>query len=229
MKAGVIIFPGSNCDQDLVDALKISGFKSVVKLWHKQTDLEDCSILLVPGGFSYGDYLRSGAIARFSPVMTEVIRFASQGGLVIGICNGFQILTEAGLLPGVLLRNEDRLFKCDYVTIRVASVNTPFTSKLNTNRLLNIPIAHGEGRFFAKPDALKKIEDNDQVAFRYAAGDILNPGKANPNGSLNDIAGIVNQNRNVLGMMPHPERVTDSRLGRNDGKILFENLLNSLS
>jgi phosphoribosylformylglycinamidine synthase len=227
MKAGVIVFPGSNCDQDLVDALKISGYKSVVKLWHKQSDLEDCQMIFVPGGFSYGDYLRSGAIARFSPIMKEVSRFANDGGFVMGICNGFQILTEAGLLPGALLQNENRLFICDFVTINPATGNSRLTTGLDKDKPLEIPIAHGEGRFFAKPDDLRRIENEDQVVFRYSrsGGDGETP--YNPNGSMNDIAGITNKGRNVIGMMPHPERVTDPRLGKNDGRILFENLLHS--
>jgi len=229
MKVGVIVFPGSNCDQDLVDALKISGFKSVVKLWHKQSDLENCNVLFIPGGFSYGDYLRSGAIAPFSPIMKEVIRFAHAGGIVVGICNGFQILIESGLLPGALLRNKNLLFVCDYVTVKIATSDSILTSNLNIEKKLRIPIAHGEGRFFAKPEELKTIEDNDQVLFRYVSTEDAIDINFNPNGSLNNIAGIVNKKRNVLGMMPHPERVTDNRLGRNDGKNLFENLLSSFS
>jgi phosphoribosylformylglycinamidine synthase subunit PurQ / glutaminase len=225
MKAGVIVFPGSNCDQDLVDALKLSGVSTVVKLWHKQSDLENCHAIFVPGGFSFGDYLRSGAIARFSPIMKEVTRFAENGGTVMGICNGFQILTEAGLLPGALLRNKNRLFTCEYVSLCVASTKSAITRNLEKNQTLAIPIAHGEGRFYASVDTLKEIEDNDQVLFRYTG----NRKEYNPNGSLNDIAGITNKNRNVFGMMPHPERVTDPRLGQNDGRKLFENLIASLN
>ncbi len=225
MKAGVIVFPGSNCDQDLVDALKLSGVATVSKLWHKQSDLENCDAIFVPGGFSYGDYLRSGAIARFSPIMKEVSRFAEKGGMVMGICNGFQILTEAGLLPGALLRNKNRLFRCEFVSLGVASTQSAITRNLEKNQTLTIPIAHGEGRFFASADDLKEIEDNDQVLFRYTGEGT----DYNPNGSLNDIAGITNKNRNVFGMMPHPERVTDPRLGNNDGRKLFENLIASLN
>lgn len=225
MKAGVIVFPGSNCDQDLVDALKISGVANVSKLWHKQSDLENCNAIFVPGGFSYGDYLRSGAIARFSPIMKEVTRFAEKGGMVMGICNGFQILTEAGLLPGALLRNKNRLFRCEYVSLRVASTQSAITRNLDKNQSLTIPIAHGEGRFYAPDDDLKELEDNDQVLFRYTG-----EGKEyNPNGSTNDIAGITNKQRNVFGMMPHPERVTDPRLGNHDGRKLFESLIASLN
>jgi len=225
MKAGVIVFPGSNCDQDLVDALKISGVANVVKLWHKQSDLENCDAIFVPGGFSYGDYLRSGAIARFSTIMKEVTRFAEKGGMVMGICNGFQILTEAGLLPGALLRNKNRLFRCEYVSLSVASTQSAITRNLKKNQLLTIPIAHGEGRFYAPDDDLKELEDNDQVLFRYTG----HGNEYNPNGSLNDIAGITNKNRNVIGMMPHPERVTDPRLGNNDGRKLFESLIARLN
>jgi phosphoribosylformylglycinamidine synthase len=225
MKAGVIVFPGSNCDQDLVDALKLSGVATVSKLWHKQSDLENCDAIFVPGGFSYGDYLRSGAIARFSPIMKEVSRFAEKGGMVMGICNGFQILTEAGLLPGALLRNKNRLFRCEFVSLGVASTQSAITRNLEKNQTLTIPIAHGEGRFFASADDLKELEDNDQVLFRYTGEGT----DYNPNGSLNDIAGITNKNRNVFGMMPHPERVTDPRLGNNDGRKLFENLIASLN
>ncbi len=225
MKAGVIVFPGSNCDQDLVDALKMSGVATVAKLWHKQSDLENCDAIFVPGGFSYGDYLRSGAIARFSPIMKEVSRFAEKGGMVMGICNGFQILTEAGLLPGALLRNKNRLFRCEYVSLEVASTQSAITQNLKKNQTLTIPIAHGEGRFFASADDLKELEDNDQVLFRYTG----EGNEYNPNGSLNDIAGITNKHRNVFGMMPHPERVTDPRLGNNDGRKLFESLIASLN
>lgn len=220
MKAGVIVFPGSNCDQDLVDALHISGFQNVVKLWHKSSDLESCDLVLVPGGFSYGDYLRSGAIARFSPIMKEVISFAEKGGKVLGICNGFQILTEAGLLPGALLRNENQLFLCSYTDLEVNSQNSFLTSGLEKGQTIRIPIAHGEGRYFASNEVLDQIEENDQVIFRYLE---------NPNGSQNRIAGLVNKTRNVLGMMPHPERVTDPRLGKNDGLGLFHSLLQNLS
>jgi phosphoribosylformylglycinamidine synthase len=220
MKAGVIVFPGSNCDQDLVDALHISGFNKVVKLWHKSRDLEDCELVLVPGGFSYGDYLRSGAIARFSPIMKEVVSFAGKGGKVLGICNGFQILTEAGLLPGALLRNEKQLFLCSYTDLEVISQNSFLSGGLEKGQTIRIPIAHGEGRFFADQRVLEEVETNEQVIFRYVE---------NPNGSLNRIAGIVNKNRNVLGMMPHPERVTDPRLGRNDGLSLFHSLLQNFS
>jgi phosphoribosylformylglycinamidine synthase len=223
MKAGVIVFPGSNCDQDLVDALKISGVTSVVKLWHKQSNLENCNHIFVPGGFSYGDYLRSGAIARFSPIMKEVTAFALKGGFVMGICNGFQILTEAGLLPGALLRNENRLFMCDYVNLETSSTNSRITSSFSKLQSFTIPIAHGEGRYFAKEEELAEIESNDQVIFRYSTKGLA----VNPNGSLNNIAGIVNKNRNVFGMMPHPERVTDPRLGKNDGILLFRNLIQS--
>jgi phosphoribosylformylglycinamidine synthase len=220
MKAGVIVFPGSNCDQDLVDALHIAGFQNVVKLWHKSSELEYCQFIFVPGGFSYGDYLRSGAIARFSPIMKEVTAFASKGGFVMGICNGFQILTEAGLLPGALLRNQNQLFICETVQLEVENTNSLLTNGLKKGQKLRIPIAHGEGRYFCPDNDLKKLEDQEQVLFRYAP--------SNPNGSLNDIAGIMNEKGNVFGMMPHPERVTDPRLGQNDGFLLFKNLLEQI-
>jgi phosphoribosylformylglycinamidine synthase subunit PurQ / glutaminase len=220
MKAGVIVFPGSNCDQDLVDALHIAGFQNVVKLWHKSSNLEDCQFVFVPGGFSYGDYLRSGAIARFSPIMKEVTAFANNGGFVLGICNGFQILTEAGLLPGALLRNQNQLFICETVALEVANSTTWLTNGLQEGQKLKIPIAHGEGRFYCPEKELERLEGQNQILFRYA--------DKNPNGSLNNIAGIVNDKGNVFGMMPHPERVTDPRLGQNDGAQLFKNLLEQI-
>lgn len=229
MKAGVVVFPGSNCDQDLVDALHLTGFREVVRLWHKQTDLESCDLIFLPGGFSYGDYLRSGAIARFSPVMKEVSRFAARGGFVMGICNGFQILTEAGLLPGALVRNRDRLFICDYVALQPATRNSRLTAGLDPGRTYTIPIAHGEGRYIAPPEVLAGLEEEDRILFRYT-GNGGNPADAaNPNGSQNSIAGVMNKERNVLGMMPHPERVADPRLGKADGRALFLSLLHSFS
>jgi phosphoribosylformylglycinamidine synthase len=223
-KAGVVVFPGSNCDKDLVEALQRNGFKSVVKLWHKQTTIEDCKMVFLPGGFSYGDYLRSGAIARFSPIMNEVIRFAEKGGFVLGICNGFQILTEAGLLPGALLRNQNRLFRCEYVQLKSQGQN-PVTSKLAQNQIVRIPIAHGEGRYFIHENGLKDLKENDQIIFQYVDGKGKLTEEANPNGSLMNIAGISNQKKNVFGMMPHPERVADPRLGQTDGNLIFKGIL----
>lgn len=225
MKAGVVVFPGSNCDQDLVDALKMMGFSGVVKLWHKDHDLQGCDMVFLPGGFSYGDYLRSGAIARFSPIMQEVIAFAGKGGLVMGICNGFQILTEAGLLPGALLRNENQQFICDFTWLKPATNNTRLTTLLDKNKAYQIPIAHGEGRFFCNAKTLDMLHQNDQIMFQYCDEKGKVTPESNPNGSLENIAGICNAGRNVFGMMPHPERVVDPRLGPTDGRGLFESLL----
>lgn len=221
MKAGVITFPGSNCDDDLVKALQGIGFK-VVKLWHKEKELRNVDLVCLPGGFSYGDYLRSGAIARFSPIMNAVIHHALKGGLVLGICNGFQILTECHLLDGVLLRNRDMLFVCEHVFIRCETIKTPFTSGLIKGKVLKIPVAHGEGRFYSAPDTLKMLEDNEQIVFRYcdASGRVTE--ESNLNGSLKNIAGICNKGRNVLGMMPHPERAWIDYLGNTDGRYILE-------
>lgn len=227
-KAGVVVFPGSNCDQDLVEALQKNGFKQVVKLWHKQTDLEDCRLIFLPGGFSYGDYLRSGAIARFSPIMKEVVRFSGNGGFVMGICNGFQILTEAGLLPGALLRNRDQQFICDLVHLRAKS-DSLLTEKIPSNQTIKIPIAHGEGRYYTSETELKALEDNDQILFEYVDENGLPTADANPNGSLRNIAGVASRGKNVFGMMPHPERVADTRLGQTDGNLIFKGILEAFS
>lgn len=221
-KAGVVVFPGSNCDQDLVEALERSGF-AVTRLWHKQADLEGAEAVFLPGGFSYGDYLRSGAIARFSPIMQEVARFAQQGGFVMGICNGFQILTEAGLLPGALLRNTNRLFICDYVWLKPEAPTASFF-QIDSGKPLHIPIAHGEGRYFAPEDQLAELEANGQVLFRYCQPDGQVSEAANPNGSVSQIAGVRNKQGNVMGMMPHPERVADIRLGSTVGLSLFKGI-----
>ena len=225
MKVGVVVFPGSNCDQDLIYVFdKILG-QEVVPLWHKDHDLQNVDFIALPGGFSFGDYLRSGAIARFSPIMQEVIAFANKGGYVMGICNGFQILTEAGLLPGGLLHNTNRKFICKNVYLKAQTQNSLVTSAITPNQVLNISIAHGEGNFYAHADELKKLNDNDQVLFRYcdAAGNITE--EANPNGSIENIAGVCNAGRNVFGMMPHPERAADAILGNQDGLPLFESIL----
>lgn len=224
----VIVFPGSNCDHDAYHALKHMLHADVDFVWHKETSLGNADVVVVPGGFSYGDYLRSGAIARFSPIMQEVIRFADKGGLVIGICNGFQILLESGLLPGAMLHNQQLRFACLQVFLKTEQADTPFTNRVPTDRPLTIPIAHGEGNYTAPDDMLKEIEQNNQVVFRYcdAAGNVTP--ESNPNGSLNNIAGICNKNRNVLGMMPHPERACEPELGSDDGKFIFESILNSL-
>lgn len=225
MKFGVVTFPGSNCDQDLVYALRANLGQQVVELWHKDHDLQGCDFVFLPGGFSYGDYLRSGAIARFSPIMSEVAAHAKRGGYVMGICNGFQILTEAGLLEGALIRNVSCNFICKNVHIVPATRNTILTAKLQPGKALQVPIAHGEGNFYASEELLDKIEDKDQVIFRYSDAKGRVTAEANPNGSLHDIAGICNEGRNVFGMMPHPERGSDNLLGNLDGAKVLESLL----
>ncbi|MDB5003743.1 MAG: purQ [Mucilaginibacter sp.] len=225
MKFGVVIFPGSNCDEDIIHVLdKIMG-QQVVRLWHKDHDLQGAEFIILPGGFSFGDYLRSGAIARFSPIMEQVIQFANNGGYVLGICNGFQILTEAGLLPGALLHNNNRKFICRNIYMKPQTGNTLLTAQIDPQRALKIPIAHGEGNYFADADVLKSINDNDQVIFRYCdeAGNITTD--ANPNGSIENIAGVTNINRNVFGFMPHPERAADPLLANEDGLAIFESIL----
>ena len=220
MKFGVVIFPGSNCDHDCYYVLESVIGKPVEFIWHQDTSVKGFDAIILPGGFAYGDYLRTGALAKFSPVMAAVRDFAARGGQVIGICNGFQILCEAGLLPGALLKNVGMKYICKFLQLRTETTNTPFTNALRKGQLLHIPIGHGEGNYFADADALKRIEDNDQVAFRYVE---------NPNGSLHDIAGIVNEGRNVLGMMPHPDRSSESILGSADGKLIFESMVNALA
>jgi phosphoribosylformylglycinamidine synthase I len=225
MKFGVVIFPGSNCDEDIIHVLeKIMG-QEVVRLWHKDHSLQGCDFIVLPGGFSFGDYLRSGAIARFSPIMQEVIQFAAKGGYVLGICNGFQILTEAGLLPGALLHNKHRKFICRNIYMRPQTTNSLITAQIDQQRALKIPIAHGEGNYFADTEVLKAINDNDQVLFRYCdeGGNIT--GEASPNGSIENIAGICNEGRNVFGFMPHPERAADALLANEDGLAIFESIL----
>lgn len=225
MKSAVITFPGSNCDRDVFEVLQKSGSK-VQKVWHADTSLsDDLDLIVVPGGFSYGDYLRSGAMAKISPVMSEVKRLSQKGVRVLGICNGFQILTEAGLLEGALLKNKKGKFICKEVTLRVEDNTTDFTKKYKKNQLLNIPIAHGDGNFFAESQVLKKLEDNGNIAFRYVAKDGNLSDEANPNGSSLNIAGIFNDKRNVLGLMPHPERASDLNNGSEDGLGMFLSLL----
>ncbi len=225
MKFGVVVFPGSNCDEDMVYVLQTILKQETVKLWHKNTDLEGCTHIILPGGFSYGDYLRSGAIARFSPIMTSVIKHAENGGFVFGVCNGFQVLCEAGLLPGALLHNNTRKFICKNVFIKAENNNTAVTNSVPKNKALKIPIAHGEGKYFADADTLKKLNENGQILFRYCDenGNINNG--ANPNGATENIAGICNATKNVFGMMPHPERASDAELKNEDGKFLFESIL----
>jgi len=228
MKFGVVVFPGSNCDDDMVHVLGTVFNAPVFKLWHKQNDLGpigegDCIIL--PGGFSYGDYLRSGAIARLAPIMKAVIEFANKGGYVFGICNGFQILCESGLLPGALLRNRDQLFICKNVHLKVCTNNSALTRNADLDKPLMIPIAHAEGRYHTDPDTLQELVDNDQILFKYCNADGKLTEEANINGSLEAIAGICNRQRNVFGMMPHPERASEPELGNTDGKVIFESLL----
>lgn len=225
MKFGVITFPGSNCDQDMIYVLETIMGQEVVKLWHKDTDLQGVDFVVVPGGFSYGDYLRSGAIARFSPIMNEVIEFAKRGGYVFGVCNGFQILCESGLLPGTLQHNVNQQFICRNTFLRTETTNALVTRTMTKGEVVKIPIAHGEGNFYAPDDLLKQIEDNDQVLFRYCDENGEVNAESNPNGAKNNIAGICNETRNVFGMMPHPERAADSFLGNEDGRKLFESIL----
>ena len=226
MKFGVVTFPGSNCDEDMVYVLEQMLHQKVERLWHKDSDLKGADFIVLPGGFSYGDYLRSGAIAKLSPIMGEVIKHANNGGYVLGVCNGFQILTESGLLDGALLHNNTQRFICKNVYLKPANNSSAITKELDVTATYKIPIAHGEGRFYASDETMKKIYDNDQVIFRYASeqGDISE--EFNPNGSIDNIAGICNVGRNVFGMMPHPERAADEVLNNLDGKLLFESLLN---
>ncbi|MDB0002564.1 phosphoribosylformylglycinamidine synthase subunit PurQ [Salibacteraceae bacterium] len=228
MKFGVITFPGSNCDQDMIYVLETIMGQEVEKLWHKDHDLKGCEFIVLPGGFSYGDYLRSGAIAQFSPIMKEVIEFAKNGGYVFGVCNGFQILCEAGLLPGTLQHNNNRQFICKNVYLKTESSNSLITRSITEGSVLKIPIAHGEGNYFDKPEAIQKLEDNDQVLFRYSTQDGEVNDAANPNGAVNNIAGICNEQRNVFGMMPHPERASDADLGNEDGRAIFESILSEV-
>jgi phosphoribosylformylglycinamidine synthase len=224
MKFGVVTFPGSNFDEDMLHVLEGMAPGQVQRLWHKDHDLRGCDMVMLPGGFSFGDYLRSGAIARFSPIMQEVAQHARKGGLVFGVCNGFQVLCEAGLLPGALLHNEGRKFVCRNTWIRVQSSNTPLTAGLK-DQPLRIPIAHGEGRYYANNGTLKQLNDGDQVLFRYCDEEGRLREESNPNGSVENIAGVCNAGRNVFGMMPHPERASDPLLGNTDGKALFASLL----
>ncbi len=227
MRTRIIVFPGSNCDHDAMHAVK-----NVLKnpdtefIWHKEESIgKNIDLVILPGGFSYGDYLRTRAIARFSPVMKEVIKFADNGGTVIGICNGFQVLCESGLLPGVLIRNEALKFRCKWVNLRAENTDTRFTNSLLPGEVIKIPIAHGEGFYMADPEVIENLESNKQVVFRYSSdgGEIIS--EANPNGSFNNIAGIINKEGNVLGMMPHPERACEAILGSNDGRKIFSSLM----
>jgi phosphoribosylformylglycinamidine synthase len=228
MKFGVVVFPGSNCDNDAFYVVNHIFGQPAKFIWHKESSLGEVDVIILPGGFSYGDYLRCGAIARFSPVMKEVVRFAKRGGIVLGICNGFQILTEAGLLPGVLLRNKSLLFVCKNVYLKVENTSTRFTAKSKKGDVLEIPIAHGDGNYFTDEKTLKRLEDNDQIVFRYCERNGEVTEASNPNGSMNNIAGIINKKGNVLGMMPHPERASDEQLNLTDGKVIFDSIINSV-
>ena len=225
MKFGVVTFPGSNCDEDMVYVLQDIMGQKAERLWHKDTDLKGVDFVVLPGGFSFGDYLRSGAIAKLSPIMGEVINHANKGGYVLGICNGFQILTESGLLEGALLHNNNQKFICKNVFLKPVSNSAAITKGLNVEKAYKIPIAHGEGRFYAADDVIKKIEDNDQILFKYCSEDGKINDVDNPNGALLNIAGITNEGKNVFGMMPHPERAADRFFANEDGKAILESLL----
>ena len=225
MKFGVVIFPGSNCDKDIILAIERTINQEVVELWHKETNLKNCDVIFLPGGFSYGDYLRSGAIAKFSPIMSKVIEFANNGGYLVGICNGFQILTESGLLPGALLHNTNNKFICKNIFLKIENNKTLITNQYN-GQAIKIPIAHGEGRFFADEKTIKGLEKNNQIIFRYCNKNGEISESSNPNGSLSNIAGICNKEKNVFGMMPHPERAADHLLNNTDGVNLFKSILN---
>jgi phosphoribosylformylglycinamidine synthase I len=226
-KFGVVVFPGSNCDRDAHYVLSEKFHQDTRYIWHKDSSLGDVDVVILPGGFSFGDYLRCGAIARFSPVMREVVRFAERGGVVVGICNGFQILLEAGLLPGAMVRNKSLNFVCKYVHLRVENANTRFTTACGKGEVLEVPIAHGEGNYIADEDTLKQLEDQNRIVFRYCdrAGNITE--EANPNGSMRNIAGIINEGGNVIGLMPHPERCSDEVLRHTDGKKFFQSIIDS--
>jgi phosphoribosylformylglycinamidine synthase len=228
MRIGVLVFPGSNCDEDCRFALAHDLGVETRLIWHKEESLGDCDAVVLPGGFSYGDYLRCGAIAKFSPIMKAVIRFANAGNPVIGICNGFQILVESGLLPGALIRNRDLRFICKTVTLKAVNVQTPFTHLCKKNQTLRLPIAHGEGNYIAESHTLESLQKNNQIVFQYCDDSGTVSPESNPNGALFNIAGIVNERRNVLGMMPHPERMCSSMLGGTDGKLIFGSLLEFL-
>ena len=229
MKFAVVVFPGSNCDHDAYHAARHVLGQDAAFVWHKDTSLEGADAVILPGGFAHGDYLRTGAIARFSPIMHEVRRFAGAGGPVLGICNGFQVLLEAGLLPGAMLRNRSVRFQCEHVFVKVEQTDTPFTSGCSQGQLLRIPIAHGEGNYYAEPEVVERLEKNRQVIFRYvnAAGAVTSD--ANPNGSVNSIAGLCSEKRNIVGLMPHPERACELAVGSADGLVLLESVVKSIS
>jgi phosphoribosylformylglycinamidine synthase len=226
---GIVVFPGSNCDQDAYHAAADVFGQRAEYLWHKDTDLKGADVVILPGGFAHGDYLRTGAIARFSPIMPSVVDFAKRGGPVLGICNGFQVLLEAGLLPGAMLRNRDLRYHCEHIVMRVEQTDTPFTEAASKGQLLRIPIAHGEGNYFADPETLAKLESDRRVIFRYCdeRGEVTDA--ANPNGAIHNIAGICNAARNVVGLMPHPERACEGSLGSADGRVMFESIVRALA
>jgi phosphoribosylformylglycinamidine synthase I len=225
MKFGIVVFPGSNCDEDAHYAVQKVFGQDAEYLWHKEADLKGADVVILPGGFAHGDYLRTGAMARFSPIMNAVRAFAERGGPVLGICNGFQILLESGLLPGAMLRNRSLKYRCEHVYLRVERTDTPFTSAARTGQVLRMPIGHGEGNYFAPPDMLRRIEDNGQVVLRYTDPDGQAREARNPNGSVHSIAALCNESRNVVGMMPHPERACEPLLGGVDGRVIFESAL----
>jgi phosphoribosylformylglycinamidine synthase subunit PurQ / glutaminase len=229
MKFAIVVLPGSNCDHDALHVTKDVLGEEAELLWHKETDLHGADCVIVPGGFAYGDYLRAGALAKFAPVMEPIRRHAANGGLVLGICNGFQVLTEAGLLPGALMRNEHLRFVSRDICLRTEQTTTPFTSELASGQVLRVPIAHGEGNYFANDDVLDDLERNDQIVFRYCDAEGRVTRESNPNGSARNIAGICNRGRNVLGLMPHPERCSEALLGNTDGLAIFKSIVASMA
>jgi phosphoribosylformylglycinamidine synthase I len=228
MKFAIVVFPGSNCDHDAYHAAKHVVGQEAAFVWHKDTDLAGADVVILPGGFSHGDYLRTGAIARFSPVMASVAEFARNGGPVLGVCNGFQILLEAGLLPGAMLRNRGLKFRCEYVHLRVEETDTPFTGLCRKGQVLRVPIAHGEGNYFVPPDVLRDLQANRQIIFRYTTAEGVVTDEANPNGSVDNIGGICNERRTVVGLMPHPERACEPQLGSDDGRLLLESVIDAV-
>jgi phosphoribosylformylglycinamidine synthase len=228
LKFGIVVFPGSNCDHDSQYVAETILEQEARLIWHKEASVGDVDVVILPGGFSYGDYLRCGALARFSPIMKDVVRFANNGGVVFGICNGFQVLVEAGLLPGVLLRNESLKFVCRYVNLRVENPGTTFTSRCTKGDVLEIPIAHGDGNYYTDDETLKRLEDGNQIVFRYCDPAGMLTGESNPNGSISNIAGIINEQGNVMGMMPHPERASDPTLHHTDGRKIFDSIVECL-
>jgi len=229
MKFAVVVFPGSNCDHDAQYAVQDVLGQQAELVWHKDTSLRGADVVILPGGFAHGDYLRTGAIARFSPIMSEVEKFAAAGGPVLGICNGFQILLEAGLLPGAMLRNNVLQFRCEHVHVKVEQTDTPFTVACAPGQVLRIPIAHGEGNYYAEPEVIARLEKNRQVIFRYTSPAGAVTSEANPNGSVNGIAGLCNESRNVVGLMPHPERACELAVGSADGLVLFESVVKAVT